>query len=121
MTMTESLKGVVTVPIRYRGRQVGHITVRDSGRDQMGYIEWFIRPEYRGLGYAAGAIKPMLPDLLVAWHRLVAVIRPNNEASIAVAHAIGMRHECPAVRSRFIDERWEDTEFFAITSEEVES
>lgn len=119
--MPSSLKtGTLELPLVHDGQEIGRLTVRDAGHDSLGYIEWYIDLAYRGQGLAADAIKPILPGLLVAWHRLVAVIRPSNTASQALARRLGFRYEGCAVRSRFIDERWENTLFFAMTSEDVD-
>jgi ribosomal-protein-alanine N-acetyltransferase len=108
-------------PIFKDGVEVGEILIREVGHDNLGYIEWHIEEAERGKGLAAPAVERVIRLAFESgrYHRLVAVIRPSNFASIRVAEKARMRFEGTAVRSRLIDGAWEDTLFYAITAEEI--
>lgn len=52
-------------------------------------------------------------------HRVEVSIRPENAASLRVAHKLGFRHEGRRLAFLHIDGAWRDHETFALTAEEV--
>ncbi|MCB2412431.1 GNAT family N-acetyltransferase [Demequina sp. TTPB684] len=99
------------------------------GRASLGRIEW--GPERGGtLGYwvsqrvAGQGIAPAAVVLLSEFafaeglHRIEIAIRPENEASLAVAHKLELREEGMRSSYLFIDGAWRDHRIFAVTANE---
>lgn len=99
------------------------------GRASLGRIEW--GPERGGtLGYwvshhvAGQGIAPAAVVLLCEYafaeglHRVEIAIRPENDASLAVARKLQLREEGMRASYLFIDGAWRDHRVFAVTASE---
>lgn len=122
-TQSEIVKGdtvkVVVIEIMVGHVSVGSVVADDSGHDNQAHITWSILPQYRGQGHMTWALRESLPGLLMRWNRLVAIIRPGNEASKRLAAAVGFTHEGTAREGRFIDGAYEDVEHWAIIARDL--
>lgn len=100
--------------------RVGHIVATDSGHDRQAHISWEIDPLFRGMGFTSWSLQQSLPKFLERWNRLVAIIRPGNVASKALAAKAGFTLEGVAREGRYIDGAFEDVEHWAIIARDLE-
>lgn len=101
---------------------VGFVTFMDVSRGifQNAYLGYRIFNPYWGLGYATEAVRQ---SLVIAFkelklHRVEAGISPENEGSIRVAQAVGLRCEGLSRKRLLVDGKWVDLAIFAATRED---
>lgn len=103
------------------GHTVGEIQLDTSGTYSMVYISWRVFEEFRDRGHATAGVGQLLPHLFRHYHRVVAVISPDNIASSKVASKLGFRCEGTSRKARWNIKygRWEDIEFWALLEEDL--
>lgn len=89
--------GLWAVTLKETGEVIGEFGLQCNQIDNMNEIElgYILHPDYQGKGYACQAIRAIFRyarDIL-SFDRIVAVIHPQNQASIRVALKCGMHYE----------------------------
>jgi ribosomal-protein-alanine N-acetyltransferase len=104
------------------GAMAGVLTVSQivRGAFQSAYLGYYAHQRHCRCGYMREAMAQTLDYAFgpLALHRLEANIQPNNQASIALARAAGLRLEGYSPRYLLIGGQWRDHERYAITAEE---
>jgi [ribosomal protein S5]-alanine N-acetyltransferase len=104
------------------GPIIGRVSLSQVYRGvfQNAYLGYFIDVRYHGQGLTTEAVRVALDAAFgpIGLHRIQAAIMPNNEASLALARRVGLRHEGRAERYLQIAGQWQDLLIFAITAEE---
>lgn len=105
------------------GRLVGAVTLSQVFEGalfgaQAGY---WVAPHVAGRGIAPLALALACDDAVATrgLHRIELVIRPDNEASLAVARKLGFRDEGVRRRYLHIAGAWRDHRAFALTTEDL--
>jgi RimJ/RimL family protein N-acetyltransferase len=96
---------------------IGEISLELTDRhDRQGRISCVVRPEASGKGYALEAATRVLEVAFteVGMHRVVARFDSRCAGAAGLAKRLGMRHEARLVHELRVDERWTDTDIFAI-------
>lgn len=83
-------------------------------------IGWIFHPDYQGHGYAGESARALLQFgfQVVACHRIVAELTPQNSASVNLCRRLGMREEAYFVQNMKLRGRWEDTGVYAMLGNE---
>jgi ribosomal-protein-alanine N-acetyltransferase len=101
---------------------VGQIGVTGVLRNvnQSAFIGYWVGKEYTGHGYATEATRLAMQFGFeyLRLHRITLWISPANLASLRVAEKLQLRHEGQIKGALFLGGQWQDTEIYAITSEE---
>lgn len=107
----------------YDGRLVGQMQVTDvlRGGHQRGSAGYWVDQEHRGRRIAVYGLAMLIDEALGGFglHRVEVAIRPENAASLSVAHRLGLRSEGLSRGLMYIDGGWRDHEVFAVTAEEI--
>jgi RimJ/RimL family protein N-acetyltransferase len=91
-----------------------------SRTHRAGEIGYILHPDFAGHGYATEAAHALLGlgfDGL-GLHRIVARIEERNEASVRVAHRLGMRQEARLVENEWFKGEWSTEIDFAMLAAE---
>lgn len=103
-------------------RIIGQVAVSGIVRNvsQMAHIGYWIGADYLNQGYAteATALAIYFAFEYLRLHRLTLWISPDNHPSLRVAEKLSLRLEGRAMRALYLGGHWQDTDIFAITSEE---
>jgi len=109
--------------IEHDGELVGQLMVSNIvyGAQRSGVVGYWVSEHVAGRGIAPAAVAMTIDhcfDTLLL-HRLELCIRPENAASLRVAHKLALRSEGRRPRYIHIAGDWRDHEVFAVTPEEV--
>ena len=106
-----------------RGRFIGQVTVGGNtwGSQRGGNIGYWIDEQWAGKGLTPLAVAMVMDHCFgeLALHRIEINIRPENTASLAVVHKLGLRSEGLRLRYLHINGQWCDHLSYAVTAEEV--
>jgi ribosomal-protein-alanine N-acetyltransferase len=104
------------------GKMIGQIGITNIIRNvaQSAFIGYWIGNEYLNQGYATEALVLALHFAfeLAKLHRVSLWIVPENAPSIRMAEKLGLRYEGLALKALHLGGKWQDTNIYAITSEE---
>lgn len=104
------------------GEIVGHINASPVlyGAASEARLGYWVDEEHAGRGIATAALALAIDELFEVRevHRTEVLIQPSNDASLAVARKLGLRHEGVRKACIFVDGAWRDHEVFALTQEE---
>lgn len=83
-------------------------------------IGYFLRPEFRGQGYASEAAGALVDHAIEhhGIHRIEALLSPMNPASMRVLESVGMTFESITTLSCCVDGVWEDDLHYAMTADD---
>lgn len=113
----------VTFVMLYDGQAVGQLSVSDisAGALRSASIGYWVSQHVAGQGVTPTAVALAIDYAFteLRLHRIEVCIRPENAASLRVAHKLGLRYEGLRERYIHIDGKWCDHESFAVTAEEV--
>lgn len=115
LTMIIEADGEVAGLVSLGGVQRGAMSLANLG--------YWIAEDWSDIGLTSLAVAAVI-DLVVGelgLHRLEVNIRPENEASLALARGLGLRHEGLRVRYMCIAGQWRDHEGFAVDQEMLRS
>jgi ribosomal-protein-alanine N-acetyltransferase len=105
------------------GELVGQLTVSGIGWGSLrsGQIGYWVDHRVAGRGITPTAVAMAVDHCFFAigLHRVEVNIRPENQASLRVAHKLGFRPEGIRRRYLHIDGAWRDHSTFALTVEEL--
>lgn len=105
-----------------KGPVIGRVSLSQVFRGifQNAYLGYYIDVRYKRQGLTQEAVRLALDVAFgpLGLHRVQAAIMPYNEASLALAHRVGLRREGVAEKYLKIDGEWRDHVFFAITAQE---
>ena len=105
------------------GELVGQLTVAGItwGSLRSGHIGYWVDRSVAGRGVIPTAVALAADHCFftLGLHRVEVNIRPENQASLRVAHKLGFRPEGIRKRYLHIDGAWRDHATFALTAEEV--
>ncbi|MDN4525812.1 GNAT family N-acetyltransferase [Fictibacillus fluitans] len=94
------------------GSHIGVVDISTLLRDgfQWGRIGYNVLNPYWRKGYGKEAVKGALElaFLQLGFHRIEAHIHPNNDSSIRLAEAVGMKYECVRKGFTLHDGKWTD-------------
>lgn len=101
---------------------VGQIGITNIIRNvaQSAFIGYWIGNEYLRRGYATEALISTLHYAfeLARLHRISLWIAPDNVPSLRMAEKVSLRFEGTALRALHLGGKWQDTNIYAMTSEE---
>jgi HAD superfamily hydrolase (TIGR01509 family) len=109
--------------ILLNGKQdlIGHCSIKTESPDfKEGSLRYFLHPTYWGNEYAAEAAEALAQHAFdeVGLHRLFAVTRPDNVASLRVLQKIGMRQEAHFRKDVKIGNDWKDSLLYAVLKQD---
>jgi ribosomal-protein-alanine N-acetyltransferase len=108
--------------IFYDGELVGRVAIETIvwGAHCGGSIGYWIAQSHAGRSIVPTAVA-MLSEYAFATgiHRLEIAVRPENQASLRVAHKLGARSEGLRRNYLYIDGDWRDHEIFVLASDEA--
>ncbi len=100
---------------------VGHMYFKlVSVNDQTAEIGWALHRDHQGRGYATEGARALLDYAFgtLGLHRVRAELDPRNDASVALCHRLGMRHEAHFVEDMWLKGEWADSGIYAILDRE---
>lgn len=104
------------------GAMIGQIGITNIIRNvaQSAFIGYWIGNEYLNCGYATEALVSTLHYSFefAKLHRISLWIAPDNIPSLRMAEKLKLRFEGTALRALQLGGKWQDTNIYAITSEE---
>ncbi|MFY0407205.1 GNAT family N-acetyltransferase [Solicola sp. PLA-1-18] len=107
----------------YDGQMVGQVTVSGVtwGSARWAQVGYWIDRSHAGRGITPIAVAMVVDHCLsaVGLHRIEIAIRPENVASLAIVHKLGLRQVGLAPKYLHIDGAWRDHLLFAVTAEEA--
>ena len=110
------------VILKDSGKMVGQIAITNIIRNvaQSAFIGYWIGNEYLNRGYATEALVSALHYSFefAKLHRISLWIAPNNMPSLRMAEKLQLRFEGMAQKALHLGGVWQDTNIYAITSEE---
>ena len=105
------------------GELVGQLTVSGIswGSLRSGQIGYWVDRRVAGRGITPTAVAMVVDHCFftIGLHRIEVNIRPENQASLRVAHKLGLRPEGIRRRYLHIDGAWRDHSTFALTVDEI--
>ncbi len=108
--------------LKESGVIIGQIGITNIIRNvaQSGFIGYWMGSEYLNRGYATEALVSILHYAfeLAKLHRVSLWIAPENAPSSRMAEKLNLRFEGTALRALHLGGKWQDTNIYAITSEE---
>jgi ribosomal-protein-alanine N-acetyltransferase len=103
---------------------VGQIGITNIIRNvaQSAFIGYWVGSEYLNRGYATEALVSTLHYAfeLAGLHRISLWIAPDNVPSLRMAEKLNLRFEGRALGALHLGGKWQDTNIYAMTSEEWE-
>ena len=102
---------------------VGHLSFAPIlwGPTMQASAGYWVAESSAGQGIAPVALAKGIDHMIHGWglHRIEVLVRPENSASLAVVHKVGLRSEGRRTGAVFSDGRWRDHDVFAVTAEDV--
>lgn len=109
------------VELAQTGHVIGDVVLFfHSAEHRSGEIGWVLHPGYSGQGYATEASHALLHLAFeqLGLHRVIARVDARNEASLRLAHRLGMRREAHLVSNEWFKGGWSDEIDFAVLDHE---
>ena len=108
--------------LKESGAIIGQIGITNIIRNvaQSAFIGYWVGNKYLNRGYATEALISALHYSfeLARLHRISLWIAPDNMPSLRMAEKLKLRYEGKALRALHLGGAWQDTNIYAITSEE---
>lgn len=109
--------------VTYDGELAGQVTVSNvvRGASQSASVGYWVDVRLAGRGVIPHALAMVVDHCFenAGLHRIVANVRPENDASRRVVEKLGFREEGRHPRFLFIDGEWRDHVCFAVTVEDL--
>lgn len=109
--------------IEWEGHLVGQMHLFGIARasELSGQAGYWVAREVRGRRIAPWALAMLIDHAFeeVGLHRVEVNVRPENVASLAVVHRLGLREEGYKLRFLHIDGQWRDHRSFAVTRDQL--